>query len=387
MQGSGRLTLLMGALAVATIGFAAAGKAETLKWITFKPQAANDPQAITTQWFADEFAKRTGGKYKIKIYWGGSVAKIKEIPDALQSGLGDIGDVVTPYFPDKLFLNNVVGNFIPQPHSPVELAAKMVEWGSEYKQFDNEMKRYNMKTISWRPLENYGMICTKPVRTEADLKGLRIRSYGYALPQLIKALGATPVSMTTPEAYDALQRGILDCSPIGVTLARGWRYDEVAKYFIKLHLGAGWGHLIEMNRKSYEKLDPQTRSILDGLGREYIIKYCNVLDELTQKILAEWKKSGVKVIPFPKSVIAKASLSEGVQNIRKQWIEKATALGLPGQEIADYFARCAGHQGPFPEQLESSICHGGDTFGFSGPVKRLGRYPFGVFIFISGRWR
>ncbi len=339
MLAHSRLTLLTAALALAAVGFAAAAKAETLKWITFKPQAAGDPQAITTQWFADEFKKRTGGKYDIKIFWGGSVAKIKEVPDALQAGLGDIGDVVTPYFPEKLLINNVVGYFMPQPHSEIELGAKLIEWAGEHKQFDDEMKRYNMKVIGWRPLEKYGLICTKPIRTLAEFKGKRIRSYGFAVPQLVKALGATPVSMTTPEAYEALQRGILDCSPIGVTLARGWRYDEVAKYFIDIKLGASWGHLIAMNRKSYEKLDPQTRAILEGLGREYVVEYCNVLDQLTQKILAEWKKKkSVTVVPFPKDVIAQVSRSEGVQSVQKEWIKKASATGLPAAEMAEFFA-------------------------------------------------
>lgn len=338
MHGCYKLRFLIGALAVAAVGFAATAHADTLKWITFKPQAAGDPQAITTQWFADEFKKRTGGKHDIKIFWGGSVAKITEVPNALEAGLGDIGDVVTPYFPDKLLVGNVVGFFIPQPHSEIELARQMIAWNSQHKPFQEEMKRYNMKVVSWRPLEKYGLICTKPIRSAAEFNGKRIRSYGFALPQLIKALGATPVSMATPEAYEGLQRGILDCSPTGITLARGWRYEEVAKYYIDIKLGAGWGHLIAMNHKSYDKLDPQTRAILEGLGREYVIEYVNVLEDLTKKILADWKKTGVEVIPIPDEVMAKASQSEGVQSVRKEWIAKATATGLPGQEIADYFA-------------------------------------------------
>jgi len=330
--------LTLGGLAAAAIGLAGAANATTLKYITFKPQGAGDPQAVTMQWFADEFKKRTGGKHDIKIFWGGSVAKVKEIPDALESGVGDLGDVVIPYFPDKLPMNNVIPFFMPQPRDEIQLGQKFFEWTRNYKPFDDEMKRYNMKVIAFRPLEKYGLICTKPVRKAEDFKGLRVRSYGFALPQLIQALGATPISMTTTEAYEAFQRGILDCSPIGVTLARGWRYDEVAKYFIDITLGASWGHFIAMNRASYDKLDPQTRAILDGLGKEYLVEYVAVLDKLTEKILAEWKKTGMHVIPFPKDVIAKAAKSDGVQNVRKEWIKKANAAGLPGEEIAEFFA-------------------------------------------------
>ena len=82
-----KLTMLRAtafALALAAgIGAGRAAQADTYKWITFKPQGAGDAQAITTQWLVDEFAKRTGGKHQIEVFWGGSVAKIKEVPDAL----------------------------------------------------------------------------------------------------------------------------------------------------------------------------------------------------------------------------------------------------------------------------------------------------------------
>ena len=67
--------------------------ADTLGWLTYKPQGAGDPQAVTTQWFVDEFARRTGGEHTINVHWGGSVAKIREIPDALTAGVGQIGEI------------------------------------------------------------------------------------------------------------------------------------------------------------------------------------------------------------------------------------------------------------------------------------------------------
>ncbi len=311
--------------------------AETLKYVTFKPKAANDAQSISMQWFADEFEKRTGGKHKIEIFWGGSVAKIREVPDALETGVGDIGDVVAPYFQDQFLLNNIVTFHSPQPRNEIELGQKLMQWYEDYPQFDAEMAKYNMRIIGWRPLEDYGLICTKPIATAEDLKGLRVRTYGKALPTLFKALGATPVSMATPEAYEGLERGVIDCSPTGVTLARGWRFEEVAKYYIKFPLGANWGHFVTMNRKTYDRLDAQTRAILEGLGHEYLVQYVNTLYRLTDEILEQWKTTGVKVLPFPADVVAKATQSDGVQSVRKQYVERATATGIPAAEMVKFF--------------------------------------------------
>ena len=184
-----------------------------------------------------------------------------------------MGDIITPYFPDKFPLNNAVGYFIPQPHSTIEIAEMMEYWYRAYPQFDKELAKYNLKTIGFRPLEHYGIICTKPIKSIEDFKGKRIRTYGFAYPAFVQALGGTPVSMSSTDGYEALQRGILDCSPIGPSLAHGWKYDEVAKYYIDVPIGASFGHMITMNLNSYKKLDEQTRAIIDGLGREYAMRY------------------------------------------------------------------------------------------------------------------
>jgi len=321
------------ALAFGALSLAA--HADTLKWITFKPQNANDAQSITTQWMVDEFKKRTGGKHQFQVFWGGSVAKAKEIPDALSGGAGDIGDIITPYFPDKFLLNNAVGFFIPQPNSTIEVGLLMERWHRQYPQFDEELKKYNLKTIGFRPLGNYGIICTKPIKSLADFKGKRIRTYGFAYPALVQGLGGTPVSMSSSDGYEALQRGILDCSPIDPVLAHGWKYDEVAKYFINVPIGASFGHMITMNRNSYEKLDAQTRAILDGLGREYTVRYAVEMDVLNDEIVQGWKKKGVTVINLPKEEFAKLVDFPAVKAVREQWITRAKALGVPAGKIAD----------------------------------------------------
>lgn len=328
------VTALFGVVLTGASLFSAGASADTYKWITSKPQGANDAQAISTQWMVDEFARRTGGKHDIQVFWGGSVAKTREIPDVLSAGGGDFGDIITPYFQDKFPLNNAVGFFIPQPNSTIEIALMMQKWHRMYPQFDAEMAKYNLKAIGFRPLESYGLLCREPVNGLADLKGKRIRTYGFAYPKIVEAMGATPVSIASSEAYEALQRGILDCTPIGPALARGWKLDEVAKYYVKFPFGASFGHLVTMNRKSYDGMPDDVKAVVDGLGREYATRYAVDLEVQIAAVLEEWKTSGVTVVDFPISEAAALVKDVGVQGIRKTWIEKANAAGLPGDAIA-----------------------------------------------------
>ncbi len=303
-------------------------QADTYRWITYKPQGAGDAQQRTTQWFADEFAKRTGGKHKIEIFWGGSVAKAGEIPDALSGGVGDFGDIVTPYFPDRFPLNNAVGFFIPQPNGVLKIAELLTMWNQKYPQFTEEMTRNKIKVIGYRPLEEYNLICVKPVKTLADFKGLRIRSYGFAYPKIIQALGASPVSMKTEDTYEALERKILDCSPIGVSLAHGWKYDEVAKYYVKFPFGASFGHLLAMNLAAYNKMDSATRTVVDQMGAEYVKVYNSAIEADINKVLDIWKTSGVSVVDVDVGDMAKLIADPGIQAVRKNWADRARAVGV-----------------------------------------------------------
>ncbi len=309
--------------------------ADTFRWVTYKPQGAGDAQARSTQWFADEFAKRTGGKHKIQIFWGGSLVKVREIPDALQSGTGDFGDIVTPYFMDRFPLNNAVGYFIPQPNGVLKIAELLKSWNEKYPQFSEEMTRNNIKVVSYRPLASYGLICIKPVKTISDLKGLRIRSYGAAYPKIIEALGATPVSMSTSDTYEALGRKILDCTPISIDLARGWKYDEVAKYYIDFPFGASFGHQVSMNLKAYNKLDPATKKVVDDLGNEYTAVFNNMLEADSKKVVEDWKSSGVTMVHMDVGDMKKIVANPAIQELRKKWAERAKSLGVDPKPMLD----------------------------------------------------
>lgn len=329
-----RATIVAGVLMLAAglLG-AAPARAETYKWITFKPQGAGDAQVRSTQWFVDEFAKRTGGKHKIQMFWGGSVAKTKEIPDSLGAGVGAFGDIITPYFPDKFPLNNAVGFFIPQPNDVLQIGALMAKWHATYPQFAAELARANLKAVGFRPLEKYGLLCTRPVKTLADLKGLRIRTYGFAYPALVQALGATPVSISTAEAYEALERKILDCTPIGPALARGWKYDEVAKFYVEFPLGSSFGHLIAMNLDAYKGMDDATRKVVDAIGAEYVGVYNRMLDDDIARVRELWKTKGVTVTSFPRDGIAEILNDARIQKVRQEWIKRAQARGVPADAI------------------------------------------------------
>jgi len=324
----------LSAVALATSLAFGAAEAKTYTYITYKPQGANDAHSRSLQWFVDEFAKRTDGKHDIEVFWGGSVAAVGETPEALAYGVGDMGDIVTPYFPDQFPLNNAIGFFIPQPLGSDSVAEAMVEWHRDYPQFAEELTSQNLHAISFRSLEGYGLLCKQPVASVADLAGKRIRSYGFAYPALIEAMKAIPVSLTTSDTYEALERSIVDCAPIGPALARGFKYDEVAKFYIEMPFGASFGHILAMNLDSYQGMDDETRAVLDQLGTDYMVEYAAMLKAEEVKVRELWQgELGVTVLPFPGEELTALIEDAGVQAVRAEWEAKATDAGVSFDEI------------------------------------------------------
>jgi tripartite ATP-independent transporter DctM subunit len=60
----------------------------------------------TAKWWADEVAKRSGGRIAWEFFWMGALTKAGEELEAVEIGLAQVGNVAAPYYAGKLPLNN-----------------------------------------------------------------------------------------------------------------------------------------------------------------------------------------------------------------------------------------------------------------------------------------
>lgn len=327
-----RNALLAATLTAGAFGTSGAARAETLRWGEHLPECCSQ-YAEATKWMIDEVDKRSNGDLTIDITWGGVLATVGEIPNAIENNIIDMGNIVTPYFPDQFVINNAIPFFWPQPKSQRELGDLMLKWNDEFPSFSEELAKYNIHLVTVRPLPPYGMICTKPIRTLEDFKGKRIRSYGVALPAMIEALGAVPVGLADVEAYEAMSNNVLDCSVADIALVEAFKLDDVGKYFIDVPMGASWGHIIGMNTDVYEALSPENKKVIDGLKHDHLDEMLKRFRAAEKRILKEWKDTGsVEVIHFPKDEFMKATLgNEKVQEVRNSWKDRAVKAGMPAE--------------------------------------------------------
>ena len=75
------------------------------------------------------------------------------------------------------------------------------------------------------------MTKSKPIKSIADLKGLKLRTPSQMSARSIQALGAVPVPMPITKLYNALARGTVDGVLVSPTVLHSFKIKEVTRFF------------------------------------------------------------------------------------------------------------------------------------------------------------
>ncbi len=123
--------------------------------------------------------------------------------------------------------------------------------------FDKRVQqRFGAKVLAIWPFGPQVFFCNNAIKSLDDLKGQRVRSFTPSMSALLEQLGATPVSISFPEVYPSLQRGVANCGVTSPTSANTGRWPEVTTHLLPLSVsGSVQAHLA--NGAWWAKLTPQ----------------------------------------------------------------------------------------------------------------------------------
>src|SRR5690606_24463977 len=105
----------------------------------------------------------------------------------------------------------------------------------------------NLKVIHTYSSPAYNVLCTKPVESVDQAAGLRIRTSGDIWSASIEEIGGVPVSLPFNEAYEGLQRGVIDCVTVMPAAFLSFGFVEVAHEFVPITFAQTAGQTIVMN--------------------------------------------------------------------------------------------------------------------------------------------
>jgi TRAP-type C4-dicarboxylate transport system substrate-binding protein len=90
-------------------------------------------------------------------------------------------------------------------------------------------------------------LCNADMSSLADLDGLKVRSFTASMSTLLENLGATPVTLSFPEVYPALQRGVATCGVTSPTSSNTGKWPEVTTHLYPLSVsGSVQAHMVNL---------------------------------------------------------------------------------------------------------------------------------------------
>ncbi|MBA3624879.1 MAG: TRAP transporter substrate-binding protein DctP [Methylibium sp.] len=270
--------------------------------------ASSFPKALDTifgasELFARKVGEMSGGKFQITVHAGGELMPAFGVVDGVQAGTVEMAHTAGYYFfgKDETF---ALGCAIPFSLNSRQMSAWMYD-GNGLKFMREFYARYNIINF---PGGNTGAQMggwyRKPLKTVADMKGLKFRVGGFA-GRVFERMGAVPQNIPGGEIYQALEKGTIDAAewvaPVD-DLKLG--FAKVAPYY---HYPAWWegGPQLDfyINTKAWAALTSDYKAMIESAASHAHVDMQARYDARNPAALKQLVQQGAKMVAIPKPII------------------------------------------------------------------------------------
>ncbi|MBN1410713.1 MAG: TRAP transporter substrate-binding protein [Spirochaetales bacterium] len=283
-------------------------------------------QAVVAAQWAKEVEEKTNNRIKINLYPGGALTKAEQCYEGVMNGVSDIGMSCFAYTRGRFPL--VEGLDLPNGYSS-GLAATKVANAMIKKYAPEELKDVKVLYVH---AHGPGLIASKsPVRTKKDLIGMKVRATGLS-SKIIEALGGTPIGMSQPETYQALEKNVVDATLCPIETLKGWKQGEVINYVTDSSvIGYTTVMFVVMNTNTWNKLPRDIRDTIDSLNESYVLKHGEAWDRADEEGREFVTGLGREIIPLnePEKAVWKAAM----EPLFNDFIARMEEKGLPGEAL------------------------------------------------------
>src|ERR1700712_3890388 len=318
-------------LLIATTVLAQAADPVKLRVADSFPKGHYLVKLILEPWM-EEVTRRTNGAVTFEHYPAQQLGKATDMLKLTQTGVADIGYVAPAYTSDKMPVSEVAmlpGAF---EHSCQGTLAywKLARNGVIAEQ---DYAGNNIRLLLAVSLPQYRIFTVKqPVKDVADVTGLKLRSTGGAQDLTLRAIGAVPVRMAAPDAYESLQRGTMDglLFPLESVVAYG--ADKLVKYSTD---GLGFGSFIvsySISETAWEKLSPEIQRAMVEVAEEIIPSACQEVQKSDEATKTKLKAMGVRFDP-----VQPDRFKDLLRGVAKTWAEGLDSRGKRGGDALKEF--------------------------------------------------
>ncbi|MEV9640784.1 TRAP transporter substrate-binding protein DctP [Mammaliicoccus sciuri] len=132
----------------------------------------------------------------------------------------------------------------------------------------------------------------KEIRVPEDLKGLKIMNHGGVFKTAIEHLGATPVTITVSDMYEAFDKGVVDVINHYPSTLNAWSMGDLIESGTSgAKIGAApYGLMI--SEKTWQGLPENARTALYQAGDELAASSSKIFDDDSKSVEKKWIEQG-----------------------------------------------------------------------------------------------
>ena len=247
--------------------------------------------------FAELVRERSNGRLTVKVYAGAQLAQHNQKTELQQLCAGGIE--MTLHSPIILAL------FLDKRFDAFSLPWLFPDHGTANRVCDGE---FGTQALAW--LEEHGVHgiaygvngfrqltnSVRPVRSPADLKGMKIRVAGTDLFRAIfAAFGANPTTMNFGEVFTALQQGTISAQENPLSIIHSSKLHEVQKHLTL------WNYaydplILTFNTSVWRKLSAADQELITRCGKEAMAYQREVVAQEDGDLVAELQAHGMEVL-------------------------------------------------------------------------------------------
>lgn len=301
---------LAAATMLATAAVVPSATAQEVTWRAVSHQLAGTARFDgTVVPFTECIADASGGRMEVQAFGGGVILPVGDTLDAVRDGIVQMAMIWPGYWAGKNPVFALAGS---RPGDPITTFTEGFYRAEQL--HDIVAAAYEQEGVTSLGAFDFGppeiLNSNVEIRSLADFEGKRVRSGGIGAT-FYNALGASAVTLTGSEIYQALQLGTVDMAEFNDWLVNGeMGFDEVTDYVIEpvLHTGAVDDKDLLVNPAAWEGLDDDLKSIVLACRdrARYLSSIAYAIGN--ERAKQEWVESGVEIIELPEEDVMEARL-------------------------------------------------------------------------------
>lgn len=198
---------------------------------------------------------------------GGQLFALSEALGGVGGGVSDLTLVLPVYHSSELPHAAIPFNLLLLTRNELAAAGATAEtFFDDCQECMGDYSRSDAISLGNMAIGGYSLMCRDKIDSLADIKGRRVRVTG-SLGRWAEHLGGVPVSMTSADMVESLQRGVLDCVMGFTAWYEAFPIADSIKGIYSYNIGAtGAVSVVTANREAWDDLsDDERRKLWDTI--------------------------------------------------------------------------------------------------------------------------